>query len=292
MRVVFHIGAHLTDRDRLVRSLLKNREALMCHGVLVPGPGRYRKVMRDVVNKLRGARASAEAQDVILEAISENDRCETLFLSNESFICLPERALDDGQLYARAFKTSWLRNAFPDAQVDFAIGLRDPATFLPALYRTRKDADQSFEDYLSGIDPMTLRWSDTIRRITDENPGSRIIAWCNEDTPLIWSEIMRAVTGVAPETPLRGMYDIAARIMSEEGRRHLAAYLEKYPPENETMRRRVVSAFLERFALDDSMEQEIDLPGWTGDYIELLSGLYDADMQVLAQIPGVTFLAP
>ncbi len=292
MRVVFHIGAHKTDKDRLVRSLLKNREALLQHGILVPGPGRYRTVLRDVVNKLRGARPSPEAQDAIIDTIFEGDHVDTVFLSNESFICLPERILDDGRLYARAFKTTWLRNAFPDAKVDFAIGLRDPATFLPALYRDRKNWAQSFDDFLGGIDPMSLRWSEMIVRILDENPGSRVIAWCNEDTPLIWPAIMREVIGLDDRTPLRGVYDIAAQIMSKEGRDNLAAYIARYPPDTEMMRRRIVSAFLERFGLEDSIEQEIDVPGWTEAYVEQLTKAYDEDVGNLSRLSEVTLITP
>lgn len=291
MRVVYHIGAHLTDQDRLVRSLLRNRDALLEHGIAVPGPGTYRKILRDVVNKLRGARPIPDAQDVILEAISSSE-ADTLFLSNESFVSLPEKAVDEGIFYPRAHKTAWLRNTFPDAEVDFAIALRDPATFLPALARATEARNPGFALTLAEIDPLPLRWSDLIRRIAEYNPDCGIIVWCNEDTPLIWGEIMREVTGLDPITPLEGDLDMAMQIMTEEGQNGLASYLAANPPDTEVLRRRIVSAFLERYAAEDVIEEPADLPGWTHDLTERLSDLYDEDMAAIARMPGVTFISP
>ena len=86
MRVVFHLGVHHTDQDRLVRALLKNRDVLARQRISVPGPGRYRVVLRDVVNRLRGEPASREAEELLLEAIADSDPPDTLFLSNDSFL--------------------------------------------------------------------------------------------------------------------------------------------------------------------------------------------------------------
>ena len=54
MRIVYHLGAHCTDDDRLVRCLLKNRALLADQGITVPSPTRYRKLLRDTVMQLRG----------------------------------------------------------------------------------------------------------------------------------------------------------------------------------------------------------------------------------------------
>jgi hypothetical protein len=196
LRVVFHLGAHQTDQDRLVRSLLKNRNVLARHQVAVPGPGRYRVVLRDVVNRLRGEPATEEAEELLLEAIADRDLPETLFLSNDSFMCLPQRALDEGRLYVRAFKTAWLRQLFPRHDTVFAIALRDPSSFVPALFQARGNRELEFDDYMTGLDPDALRWSEVIETIRAHNPEAEIIVWCNEDTPLVWGAVMQAVTGM------------------------------------------------------------------------------------------------
>ncbi len=38
MEIVYHLGAHCTDEDRLLRCLLKNRGILAQQGIIVPGP--------------------------------------------------------------------------------------------------------------------------------------------------------------------------------------------------------------------------------------------------------------
>ena len=47
MQVVFHIGAPCTDDDRLIKSLLRNREALARDGIAIPTPAQYRGVISD-----------------------------------------------------------------------------------------------------------------------------------------------------------------------------------------------------------------------------------------------------
>ena len=50
MEIVYHLGAHCTDEERLLRCLLKNRGALSAQGIVVPGPARYRNLLRDPVD--------------------------------------------------------------------------------------------------------------------------------------------------------------------------------------------------------------------------------------------------
>ena len=292
MKIVFHIGAHVTDEGALIRSLLRNRDSLSEEGILIPGPSRYRKILRDVMTRLRGQKASPEAREAMLEALFENDHGERVILFNDSFICVPAKAIENGTLYARAAKAAWLRNIFPEDEVEFCLGLRDPATFIPALYEKLGDDRPSFHDFLAGLDPFELRWSDYIARLQSAVPDCRITTWCNEDTPLIWGEIMREAAGVLPGTRLEGELDIATSLMSRRGRLRLRAFLEKRPPETEAGRRRAVAAYLDKYAVDERIEEEIDLPGWSEDLIEGLGAAYDEDVAEIARMPGVTFIAP
>ena len=67
MRIVYHLGVHCTDEDRLVRCLLKNRATLAEEGIAVPSPTRYRKLLRDAATQLRGAPASDDTAAMILD---------------------------------------------------------------------------------------------------------------------------------------------------------------------------------------------------------------------------------
>lgn len=289
--MVFHIGAHETDGDALVRALLFNRETLREHGVTVPAPSRYRKVMQEAVNTLRGARASAETEAGVLAAISEDEKTEVLVLSNPQFLCLPDRVLDNGELYARAFKTAWLRGVFPSAEVTFAMGMRNPATFIPALYAQTEQKALDFEEYLMGIEPGELRWSDALARIREAAPEAGLVVWCNEDTPLLWPDILRAVTGVDEDARLRGGYDLALQLMTDEGRAALGRAMERRAVGAQAGLRALVAQHLERYAIEGVMDEVIDLPGWTEELIAELTAAYDTDMRRVAAMPGVTFVS-
>ena len=57
-------------------------------------------------------------------------------------------------------------------------------------------------------------------------------------------------------------------------------------------RRRAVSAFLEAHAIEDEIEDEIDLPGWTDETIEMLTEIYEEDVARIATLPNVTLISP
>lgn len=292
MQIAFHIGAHCTDDERLLKSLLRNRDRLSEAGIAVPGPSKYRRTLRDVVNGLRGEPASLEAQDIILETILEGDDPRRLVLGNPSFVSVPNMALADGQLYPKAWKAEWLRNIFPNHEVSFNIAVRNPATFVPALYEMAAKDDADFLTFLDGADPRALRWSAPIKQIAQTCPGCPINVWCYEDSPMIWEEIMRAVSGAGPDVRLHGGFDMARTILSEEGMRRLRTYTRDHPPETPALKRRVLAVFVEKFGLEDELVEVLDLPGWNDTLIDELTAIYEEDLAGLASIPNVRTVAP
>lgn len=291
MQLVYHLGAHCTDEDRILKCLLKNKGALAKQGILVPGPSRYKNVLRETMRTLNGRPADAQTQHDILTAVMDEDSADRLVFSQQSFLSAPARVLEMNLIYAQAGeKSASLSNLFPDAQTEFHIALRNPATFIPALFARVNDTD--FPTFVSVVDPRALRWSDTVARIRSANPKAKVTVWCNEDTPLIWPEVLRAIGGHSPETVMEGELDFLATIMTKPGMARLRAYLDQHPPQNEVQRRRVVAAFLDKFALEDEIEMELDLPGWTEDLIEELTEIYEEDVFEIERMAGVTFLAP
>ncbi len=292
MQIVFHIGAHASDEGALIRSLLQNRTELAEAGIMVPGPSRYRKILSEVMTTLRGQYASDQAREVLFEAMIDSDSAERLILFNDSFICVPGRAIENGQLYARAPKAAWLRNIFPNDEVEFCLGLRDPAAFIPAVFNMLGNDRPNFEEFLGGYDPRHLRWSDYIARLQASVPGCPITVWCNEDTPLIWGQVMREVAGLTPDARLDGELDIVMKLIHRRGRIRLRTLLERRPPETEAGRRRAIAAYLEKYYLDAKVEEEVDLPGWTEDLMDELSEGYDDDVADIAHMPGINYIAP
>ena len=102
MKVVFHLGAHSTDEDRLVRVLANNPKIMEQYGIAVPPPQKYRMVLRDALVNLHGEPASQDIQDAIIEACADTDEVNRLIFSHEFFLCIPERVITRRGFYTMA----------------------------------------------------------------------------------------------------------------------------------------------------------------------------------------------
>jgi hypothetical protein len=289
MRIVYHLGAHCTDEERLVRCLLKNRAVLADQGIVVPSPTRYRKLLRDTAVQLKGATASIETQALVLEQIMDEDVADRLILSWDSFLSFPQWVIR-GQMYAFAGeRIRAFTQIFPEIEAEFHLAIRNPATFLPALFDKQKG--KSHAEFLENTDPMQLRWSDVIRQITAQNPGVPLVIWADEDTPLIWPEVLQAVSGHADGTALDDTDELLAGIMSADGLVRMRNYMTTHPPQSILQRRRIVSAFLDKFALPDRVEMEFEFPGWTAEMVDQMTAAYHDDIARIRAMPEVTFIA-
>ncbi len=293
MQVAIHLGAHCTDDDRLLKSLLSNKNILAEEGISIPGPGRYRTMLQEAARNLKGKPASPELQEKIRDEILHDRNAARVVLSDENFICVHARIFENAMLYEKSsYKTHWLRNLFPADQVEFHIGIRNPASFIPAAFCHPDQRHDSFMDFIAGTDVKDVRWSDVILTIRENNPDCPLTVWCNEDTPLIWSEVLREMSGHDPLTRLNDDFGILQTIMKPAGLRRMNEYLAANPPQTEVQRRRVLAAFLEKFAIDDEVEEELDAPGWTEDLVAELTEFYEEDLFEIERLSGVTFLSP
>ncbi len=292
MHIVFHLGLHCTDDGLLIRSILQNRARLAGDGVSVPGPLRYREILGEASTGLRGAPAPPETETEILAAIAPAPGTDRVILSSDNFLCRSDHALGKDCLYPKAVKSKWLRQCLPSHTAEFALAVRNPASLLPDLIAGAGGPPPPEDLLADGIWLEDLRWSDMVRRISEANPEARIIVWCHEDTPFLWSEILHELTGTDPCRPLDGALDMAETIMTPAGYTRLSEFLNARGDGTETRRRRAIAAFLETHAIGDEIETEIDLPGWTEETVEALTVNYEADLEAINRMPGVTFLEP
>lgn len=293
MRIVYHLGAHATDEERLLRCLLKNRGLLGRQGIVVPGPTRYRNLLRDTAIALKGQPATIETQALVLEQIMEEDRAERLVLSWENFLAFIPWAVD-GALYPSAGpRTRAFAQVFPEIEAEFHLGLRNPASFLPQVFHRQKGVKggkTTVAEFTAGMDIFDLRWSDVVERILEANPQSTVTVWADEESPLIWPEVLQAVSGCAPGTVLEDEDALLAEVMSPEGLTRMRAYVESHPVTSVAGRRKVVQAFLEKFALPAMVEQQVEMEGWTEATVQALTEGYLDDLEHIATLPGVTLL--
>ena len=80
--------------------------------------------------------------------------------------------------------------------------------------------------------------------------------------------------------------------MSDEGMKRFRAYLKDHPVMTEHQKRRAIAAFLDKYALEGEVEEELDMPGWTEELVEDMTEAYDEDVATIATIPGVRVLLP
>ncbi|WP_424987798.1 hypothetical protein [Microbulbifer sp. S227A] len=291
MQVIFHTGAHCTDGDRILKCLLRNKQGFSERGIAIPGPGKYRELLGQSFRAMSTTAPAPDAREVLMDAILDEEHADRMILSNAYFLGSRRFAVQDGQFYPAApERVTHLHRLFRGDKLTLFMGLRNPATFLPAVLGNA--TPEHLADVLGGADPGSLRWSDCLRRIRAAAPDMEMTVWCNEDTPLLWAHIIRQMAGLRADEKIVGGFDLLTDLITREGMQRFRAYLHKYPRLNENQKRGVIAAFLENFAIPEQVEEELDLPGWTDDLVGELTEAYDDDLARIRQIPGVTLIDP
>lgn len=289
MKLVLHAGVHFTEEDRLMKCLLRNADDFAAKGVMVPGHSKYRGILRETLNAMVSAPPSEMARDVLMDAILDDGEAERVILSDANFFRTPKTAVVQGMFYPAApVRMMRMAQIFDRDEVEIFIGIRNPATVLPILYSKSENKDSAA--FWGGRDPRDVVWSDTIDLLRQSVPNVPITVWCNEDTPLIWAHIIRQMAGLADDQKIIGGFDLLSSIMSSEGMKRFRAYLKDHPVMTEHQKRRAIAAFLDKYALDDEVEEELDMPGWTAELVDEMSDIYDADVAAIAEMPGVRVL--
>jgi len=291
MKLVLHTGVHFTEEDRLMKCLLRNADDFAAKGTMVPGHTRYRGILRETLNAMASAPASEMARDVLMDAILDDGEAERVILSDANFFRTPKSAFQQGMFYPAApVRMMRMAQVFEGDDVEIFMGIRNPASLLPILYN--KSDNQDAAAFWGGRDPRDVVWSETIGLLREAVPNAPITVWCNEDSPMIWAHIIRQMAGLPDDQKIIGGFDLLSSIMSTEGMKRFRAYLKDHPVMTEHQKRRAIAAFLDKYAIEDEVEEELDMPGWTNDLVEDMSEAYDEDLAVIAAMPGVRVLLP
>lgn len=290
MQMVFHIGAHGTDRDRLLKTLLNNRAWLLQNRVEIVAPGRHRGLFEEAMAALNGCPATAEMQQIMLDAMLDSEAPRRVIMSTPSLLGLPARAVGPQGLYPLiGSRAAALANLFPQAQAEFFIALRNPAVMLSKLSHL---APGGYEAMMQGCDPRELRWRDAIRRLVNAAQGRRVVIWCHEDVPLIWPEVVRLAGDIPPEVPLSGTLTYMQELLGDAGLARLRAALAGHDQLTIGQRRKIHAEILQQYLLPGMLDEEIALPGWTQGMVDEVTGAYHADATEIAALPGVEFIIP
>ncbi|KIT16890.1 hypothetical protein [Jannaschia aquimarina] len=290
MQIAIHLGAHRTDEDLILRTLQRNSGALDAAGVTVPPPGRARPAIRKAAQSAGSGGLMPDAQNALLaEMLEDGVEPARVILSYEAFLGIYAKVLDGTRMYSDAGRrAALLRNLFPEHDVSFFMAIRNPATFVPAIFEASR-IDQ-LEEFLDGHDLTAMRWSEPIKAIRASCPDVPFTVWCHEDLPLLLPEVLALLSGV--EEPMEGADAMAQHVMTDVGFRRMQTYLADNPAATRSTWRKVATAFLGKFADPEAVEPEITTEGWTSEAVAALSEIYEEDVARLQHLPGITFLTP
>lgn len=291
MRMAFHVGVHSTDGDRLLKTLLKNRDWLLRNGTEVVTPNRHRGLFEEALASLKGGQATPDMVEIMLDAILDSDAPERVVFSTPTFMGAPGRVVGrDGLYHQMGMRAAALGSLFPDAEAEFFLAIRNPATLLSDVLPTFGGGD--YHTLMQGRQPLDLRWREAIRRLIAAVPGRRIVIWCHEDVPLIWPEVVRLIGDMAEDAPLSGGLLYMEEVLGEDGMKKLQAELATRDQLTISQRREICGQVLLEHAPAGALDQEVNLPSWSQELVDQVTENYRADVAEIAVLPGVEFILP
>lgn len=294
MKVVYHLGAHCTDEGAILRLLLRNSEVLAARGTAIPLPDHYEALLRAAAIAYAGQadtpdQSTSLLQDLLPQGTGENP--SRLVISFESLLDFPRGAITEAGLYPQAgHHAGGLASLFPNAQVEFCLALRNPATFLPAI--SAKRMSKGGTPVASEFDPLRLSWLDVVRRLRAACPEAEITLWCDEDSPLIWHQILRKISAHNEDQDLEGILDFPSSLLRAPGERRMRAWFERERPATDAQRQTGMADFLNRFGDPELTQMTLDIPNWDQDSVDRITARYDAECQILQAMADITFLQP
>ncbi|PID36541.1 MAG: hypothetical protein CR993_04090 [Rhodobacterales bacterium] len=288
IRVAINIGAPGADDGQIIWSLRKNANDLHKQGVLVRRPGLYRQDLKSKAEAASKTPPSDDDRRQFLQSMVKGQEMSRIVLSDNSYFGLPVWMLGGGQLFRNAARNiSNLASLFYPGQVELFLSIQNPATLIPEVFAAQSSVD--WKGFLRGADLGSLFWSDVIADISEALPDVPITVWAQEETPMIWPEVLGAVSGMPAEYPFLGANDVIGKVISAEGTARLEKYLaeHKFDAKHQAQ---VRATFLKYFCIEEALEEEIDLPGWSQALVDELTELYYDDFNRLHELKNVRII--
>lgn len=201
MDITLHIGAHKTASTHLQQALAQARPALARRGVSLLGPPQLRKPELRFGAYLGGNSADPQAHAATLRAVLTGET-PRLIVTEENILGNAHNPdmIETRRFYPRGeSRLRVLSSLLPPGRVTIALAIRDPAEFLVSAYGQRLASGvlQGFEDYIAGLDPAELRWSELVERLQAAIPGAQWVVWRYEDYPANLPRVLQALAGPA-----------------------------------------------------------------------------------------------
>lgn len=291
MQMVYHLGVHVTDNDRLMHALRDNAAQLAAAGTEIVPPERHKDIFDDALQSLAGGNSTPEMEQLMLDALLEHDAPGRVVMSTATFMGAYGRVVGREGFYPQiGRRAAALTRLFPSARTEFFLAMRNPATLLSDVLPLFKGGD--YNELMQGNHPLNLRWRDAIQRMVSAVQGRRIVIWCHEDVPLIWPDVVRLVAGLPSDAALSGGLLYMHELLGDQGLARLRQALAARDQMTIASRRQVYAERLAADALPGVLDQTIELPGWSQETVDAVTRRYRAEVGQIAVLPGVEFILP
>lgn len=272
-------------------SLRGDTKTLVDHQIMLRRPKQYRQLISKCLADHQGLAAPIETQDELLTSIIRKQQVKRLILSNSKFLGSPSWMLSAGAFYQKAgTNVAALRGLFSQHPCSLFLALRNPAPLISAAFAAQNS--RSFAEFKGDTRLQDIRWSRVVAEIQAAVPDCPLTVWCHEDTPIIWRKVLQHVTNLDQDTTFAGELNILKKIISPDGTARLEKYLKSHPQLTLLQREQVFAIFLEKFVVEDEVEEVIDLPGWTDHIVTDMTEIYERDIHKIMEMEGVNFIAP
>jgi hypothetical protein len=291
MEIALHLGAHLTDVSQMRGCLRDNADALGAQGVLIPNKRSFLNMMIDAATQGMDSAYAPDFTDRLREVTGADAQTRRLILSAPGILASRPDITDGRNLYPDATaRLAALRKLLGRHEVELFFCIRNPATYIPAVLQSAKtDARKAIEKNLRSEE---LRWSPLIADMRLHWPEASVTVWCDEDTPFLWHQMLARIAGCTPEGGFRNAYAWYDSIMIEGGAAKLETYLTSAPPVDEAHRQKVIAAFLDKFCDEAKLDVDTSITDWDEGHLDLLSALYEDDVDLIASMDGVNLIQP
>ncbi|NOD36833.1 MULTISPECIES: hypothetical protein [unclassified Ruegeria] len=286
MQVIIHAGAAFTDEGHILSSLVANRQMLAEMKTAPMGPRMSRQFVKIMSDALTQGTSIDETRDSLAPLFPQDVNLERVVLSSDKFFGPRRTALQHGQIYPFAGRrTAFTETLLEGAQLELFVGLVNPGIFIPKTLMSIHEDHR--RDILASTDLSCLSWLSMIEDLRELAPQFKLTVWENENLPLIWGDIVRAMTGLPSETPLPDEYSFLTSLLTDAGQGQVQEILGRRTPLDIQGQREELAQVLEDQARPELVEEELDLPGWNTDIFDAFTELYAQDMAAIRTMSDI-----
>lgn len=293
MELRLFIGAHLTGLEHMRAQLEANRPLLEQAGTLLPDRATAGQALSNALKAIRKKKATPQTGPNMIEHLTGGAECVRVLVIDPDISGSMLRPTKNGVFYPRGSATvaHLARQLEGVADIRLYFATRNPATMFPASYAAslKFQPKVSFEDYVRGVDPYSLRWSEYLERIQVGERALPVTTWSWEDYPRQWRECAQAFAGLPNKEELEDCGATFPPEISVAGALRLHALLAEAPERSGEEFDALFERVSEEFPASAGIAHE-DI--WPEELVRGLSEAYDDDLYYIDRMEGLVTIRP